>query len=458
MTAQRYLASTDVRARWMRLDAASLLKRLFFCEQALMEAQGGWLAAIGPLNVKLGLPRLLWLDSLTAAELRNRVFEMRYPSRLMEIGEDAALVQFFADAVNAPGPEAFVLALGRVYKPALLEAYRDYLGLTDEVADGPSTRFLQIAVQDKTAQIQTLVQYAEELLAVAPGRRAEAEAWTAAARERLAALSALSLLGPLPAHAPMPPLPGQKPFALAQAPARDARFLQCRFYWPDPIDPTFPYGEDLRLQLRSAISHLNEVWAVESAGAALQAFGPVLGWEFVQDAARWAYDEARHVRMGYERLLQWGYDLPEIPLGTYIYDSAAGQDVFYRMAMLFYFETKNIGKKLERAEAFARYHDSVSQHDMEFDWADETIHASYGRRWLSALHELAPDRYPGPDDVRERCEALVARVVAAATEDERIAIRQAAEAMIAVAERRAASGGAAGVAAPVAVANGKPTP
>ncbi len=51
MTAQRYLASTDARARWMRLDAASLLKRLFFCEQALIEAQGGWLAAIGPLDV-----------------------------------------------------------------------------------------------------------------------------------------------------------------------------------------------------------------------------------------------------------------------------------------------------------------------------------------------------------------------------------------------------------------------
>jgi hypothetical protein len=99
---------------------------------------------------------------------------------------------------------------------------------------------------------------------------------------------------------------------------------------------------------------------------------------------------------------------------------------------------------------------------MEFDWADETIHAGYGRRWLGALHELNPERYPGPDDVRERCDELVARVIASATESERIAIRQAAEAMIAAAERRAAAAGAgglaAGVAAPVAVANGKSTP
>ena len=55
-------------------------------------------------------------------------------------------------------------------------------------------------------------------------------------------------------------------------PARDPAYHLCRFYWPDIVDPTFPYGEGLRLQLRTAVSHLNEVWAVETAGAILFAF------------------------------------------------------------------------------------------------------------------------------------------------------------------------------------------
>jgi hypothetical protein len=423
----------------MRMDAAGLLKRLFFCEQALILAQAGWLPAIADLDVKLALPRLLWLDSLTAHSLRERVFELRYPSRLMEIGSDAALVGLFAAAIDAPGPAAFLLGLGRVLKPALLAAYTEYLGYTDEVADGPSTRLLQTAAQDKLEQIPLLVQVAEQILAADPAQRPAAEAWAAGLQARLHALTGLSLLGELPAaDALAAPLPGQRPFAVAQDPARDPRFFACRFYWPDAIDPSFAYGEDLRLQLRSAISHLNEVWAVESAGAALYHFGPVLGWDFILDAARWTYDESRHVRMGYDRLLDWGFAPAAIPLGNYIYASAAGQDPFYRIAMLFYFETKNIGKKLERAETFARYQDHLSRHDMEFDWADETIHAAYGRRWLAALNKLDPARYPGPDDVRERCEALVRAAVATATDAERAAIRQVAEALIAQAEQRAA--------------------
>ena len=147
----------------------------------------------------------------------------------------------------------------------------------------------------------------------------------------------------------------QRPFRLAEIPARDPRFHLCRYYWPDVVDPAFPYGDGVRLQLRSAVSHFNEVWAVETGGAVLHAFADDLGWEFIYDAARWTYDESRHTRMGYERLKSWGYRPDEIPLGSYIYDSARGQDPVIRLGMLHYFETKNIGKKTKRAEAFGSY-------------------------------------------------------------------------------------------------------
>ena len=153
-------------------------------------------------------------------------------------------------------------------------------------------------------------------------------------------------------------------------------------------------------------------------------------WEFIYDAARWTYDESRHARMGYERLCSWGFEPQEMPLGTYIYDSARGQGPLIRLGMLHYFETKNIGKKIKRAEAFASYGDKVSQHDMDFDWADETIHAHYGRRWYNALHEKDPAHVPDVEMIRKRCDELVAGQVALATEDERVEIRRIAEAMI----------------------------
>jgi hypothetical protein len=74
---------------------------------------------------------------------------------------------------------------------------------------------------------------------------------------------------------------------------------------------------------------------------------------------------------------------------------------------------------------------------MEFDWADETLHAEYGRRWLRRLLESRgedPESWP---QVLERCEHLVQERIARATPDELPRIRGIADALIAEAERRA---------------------
>jgi uncharacterized ferritin-like protein (DUF455 family) len=221
---------------------------------------------------------------------------------------------------------------------------------------------------------------------------------------------------------------------MADPPARDPRFHRCHYYWPDVVDPNYPYGDGIRLQLRSAVSHLNEVWAVETAGLILHAFADDLGWDFIYDTARWTYDEARHTQMGYDRLRAWGFDPAEVPLGTYIFDSARGQSPVIRLGMLHYFETKNIGKKTKRAQAFAEYQDRMSQHDMEFDWADEAIHAHYGKRWHDALRERGSAGVPDVETIRTRCDELVAAEVARATDQERAEIHWIAAAMIAKAE------------------------
>ena len=71
---------------------------------------------------------------------------------------------------------------------------------------------------------------------------------------------------------------------------------------------------------------------------------------------------------------------------------------------------------------------------MEFDWADETIHAHYGSKWLTVLREkfpLLPDR----EELHTRCDHLVEQVVAEAVETDRQAIYTITEAMVAKANR-----------------------
>jgi uncharacterized ferritin-like protein (DUF455 family) len=435
-SANKYLPGDNARAVRMRMDTASILKRFFFCVRSLVVSQAGWIPSIALFEIKVMLPRFIWEDAMTANAIRDRIFELRYPSRLLEVGSDAALIKVFDEALNAPSAEAFVFALGHVLKPAMATVYLDYLSEADEIADGPTRRFLRHAVDELDIQIKLLQSYADEMMTANSEQRPVAEAWASGLQRALTQVGFPSLDVPGDSNKTTK-LPGYRAFKLAEVPARDSHFRLVRFYWPDIVEADFPYGEGLRLQLRSAISHFNEVWAVETGGAILYSFAESLGWEFILDAARWTYDESRHVRMGYERLKQWGFEPEEIPLGSYIYDSVRGQSPVYRLGMLSYFETKNIGKKRQRAEVFARYGDHVSQHDMDFDWADETIHAHYGSHWLNELHRSQPDRIPEPEAVRAFCDQLVAAEVATATDEDRRVIRTLAQAMITKAEQNA---------------------
>jgi uncharacterized ferritin-like protein (DUF455 family) len=217
---------------------------------------------------------------------------------------------------------------------------------------------------------------------------------------------------------------------LARIPARDSRFKQVRFYWPHIVNPDFPSDTGIPLQLRSAIGHLNEVWAAEMSAANLYNFADELGWEYVRDIARWTYDESRHCLMGYHRLVEWGFRPEELPLGDYIYTTARGQDPIFGIGMLFYFETKYIHRGQQRIKAFTELEDSTSRHDYEFDWADETFHAEYGKRWLTALFEK---REKGPhtlDEIRDQCDKLITATIATATPHEKAEIHAQAETLI----------------------------
>ncbi len=420
----------------MRFDTAQLLKRFFFCERSLLVSMAAWIPAIAPLEIKTGLARFIWQSAENAHALRNRVFELRFPSRLLEEeGTDTALIELFGAVKDSPSVPAFLLSVGKILLPALRDCYQAYLEASDSIADGPTHRFLSLALSEKVEQIRVFEGWAESALSGNPELREGALAWTEAVGNRLSDVGGVGVAPSASAPA-AGPLSGSKTYTIPSHPARDPRFWPCRFYWPDIIDPNYPYGEGMQLQLRSAISHLNEVWAIAVGGVILSAFADLLPWEWIHDSARWTYDESRHCQMGYERLITWGLDPAEIPLGTYIYESAAGEDPIYLLGMLYFFETKNIRHKPARAQLFHTYGDTLSEHDMDFDWADETMHAGYGKHWLKELLAARNQDPAAYDQVRERCEKLVSDYVSTATTEEAAEIKKVAPGLMNKATRR----------------------
>ncbi|MBC8039687.1 MAG: hypothetical protein H7Y06_04025, partial [Opitutaceae bacterium] len=183
------LQSPQPRARWMRLGTAQILKRFYFCERSLVISASAWLPLIGGIDQKTLLPLFSWQNSQTADELRDRVFELKYPSRAMdEEGADRPLVQLFDELRNSPSPSAFFSALAGVLLPALRDAYEEFLSLSDPLADAPTHRFLTLALTEKRQQITAIQAWADEELALRPADLAGAEAWTAVLRERLVEL------------------------------------------------------------------------------------------------------------------------------------------------------------------------------------------------------------------------------------------------------------------------------
>jgi len=425
-----YLRGEQPRARWKRVDTAQILKRFFFCERSLIIGASTWIPHLSDLEVKMTVPYFCWQNSETANDLRSRVFDLRYPSRMMEHeGADKPLATLLSEIRNAPTAAAFLTAWGSIALTALRDAYQEFLRHSDPLADAPTYRFLELSFREKEKQIKTLSTWASQEFAQDSANRVRTERWTKEFASRLASLGGIGT-DAAPSEIEVAPIPGSQSIPVPDVPARDPRYWKCRFYWPDIIDTEFPYGEGLLLQLRSAVSHLNEVWAVEHGGIILGEFADVLPWEWIYDAARWTYDESRHCRMGQNRLAAWGFDPAEVPLGSYIYESAKGADPVYRLGMLYFFETKNIGRKPERTAVFKEIGDDASEHDMDFDWADETIHATYGNHWLRALNELDPEKYPAPNKVRDECESMVRAIIASASDSEKSAIRDRAHQMI----------------------------
>jgi uncharacterized ferritin-like protein (DUF455 family) len=419
----------------LRIDAATTLMRFFHYERALAVSCGAWVSRVHRLETKALLARSAWEGAMTADALRERVFELHYPERDLDTGVDRDVVRRFEASLNAPGPLSFLSGLHEVFLPALLRAYEGYLDANDDVADGPTHRFLDLAVREKRAQIEALARL-DRRPEETTGDASDGGGWAEKMAGGLDELAAESQ-GETNAGSRQESFvdPGVR-FQLPDRPGRDDRYFVTSFYWPDTFDPDSPYGEGWRLRIRSAVSHLNEVWAVDTAGAILHAFAGDLGWEFVRDAARWLYDESRHMMMGSRRLDLWGFDKKDVPLGSYIYESCNGHDPIFRLGMLAYFETKNIGKKRVRATQLGRAGDAEGQRDMDFDWADEAIHAGYGRKWMRSALAKAGRPPSDWDDVVARCEELVQERVASATDAEKDETRACAARLLALAEKR----------------------
>jgi ferritin-like metal-binding protein YciE len=400
-------------------DSSRMLKRFYVAERQIMRALAGWFIQTSPVEIKFQMAGDMWQTSRNADLLRTRVLELRYPRRDVDKKYDPDVIAFTEELMKAQTLDEFLAGLYQVALPALLAEYRQYLSRTDSLNDAPTVYALRHIIADKEAMIERMNDLALRDLP------ASTAAWCDYLGRWLASIGGFSGTGQKTAAPADAPFAGRPAFSVPKTVRRDERFKPAHFHLPheNKYDKAGAAAwkrfealdKRVAMQVWSAISHFNEIWAAEVPCSVMFELKDEV-WDFYLDLARWAWDEARHSMMGYRALQGWGFDVPAlIPYGSALYNAQAPMPAKQRLALLYYYEEGLLrsGTKQTEIKILESAGDEGSTHDMDYDWADEAIHVGYGFRWL---RHLLGDDSAGQEELKrltdEAREVMAAYVLA----------------------------------------------
>ena len=407
-------------------NASRYLNRCYVVERQLMRTLAARFVDTSQWDFKRQLAQDMWETSRHADVLRTRILELRFPRRDVDKKYNSDMLALVAEVAKGKDSEEFIGGVYGALLPELIRTYQNYLEQTDLLDDAPTVYILKHIITDKAAQLERMRALADQ---VAPGLFENSAEWQDYLRQSCAGLGGIS---GRETPAPKPTdhsLAGRPPYEIGRSVQRDSRWRPALFHLPHEnkydVEGRKAWGriealdKRVAMQVWSAISHFNEIWAAEVVAASMWDFDSQ-PWDFYLDLARWSWDEVRHSTMGYRALQGWGWDVPDlIPWGNALYNAMGPMPPIQRLALLYYYEDGLLraGVKQIELKILESAQDDGSAQDMDFDWADEAIHVSYGYTWL---RHLLGDNNAGKEELTrltDEAREIVARFVAEHKDD-----------------------------------------
>lgn len=383
-------------------ENVALLKRYNWVETRLTDLMLTQVTATPEWEVKDALCLHAWLDAEHAKWLQERVAELRHPPHNFHRAPDEALEACLQEALRSRGTVELLVALYRVIKPALLEAYRAHQELSNPLVDQPTRRILRFIILEEEEMVEWGRAALEALLGDAEAR-ATAAAWEAHLQAYLSAAQGVSGRHDVENSdttsadgVPPPPLPPSRatePLEPDWFPRRDARFQSFNYHFPPHwvyAQPERPASERmlalvckrlLELDVPEMMAHI--IWEEKQRALASGAPKP---WSYTVDMCRQMWDEARHSMMGEAWLACHGIDFTRVPLNIGfslgLNRLATPQEAH---AALYWIEQGLMPRTTGKAYEWRTAHeanDPLATLFMDYDWADEVLHVHIGRRWL----------------------------------------------------------------------------
>ena len=375
-------------------NASQILKRFYIAERTLLRTLAAWFVGTSQWDLKRQLSADMWQTAQHTDRLRTRVLELRYPRRDVDRKYDPGVLALMAEVAKATDPQEFIAGVYGVVLPGLVESYQAYLERTDSLDDAPTVYRLRHILVDKQAQIETMRVLVARVL---PAGRESDTLWQDYLRRYLASIGGFDGLSERSVQPADHPCAGRPAYSVPRTVQRDARWRPALFHLPheNKYDlagiAAWKRIEELdkrvAMQVWSAISHFNEIWAAEVPASVMWDLDGET-WDFYMDLARWSWDETRHSTMGWRALESWGWDVPDlIPFGYAEYNALASVPPAQRLALLYYYEQGLLqaGTKQIEIKILESAQDDGSTQDMDYDWADEAMHVNFGYTWLKHL-------------------------------------------------------------------------
>jgi uncharacterized ferritin-like protein (DUF455 family) len=310
--------------------------------------------------------------------------------------------------------------------PALVASYQAYLERTDALDDAPTVYRLRHILLDQQTQIEQMNTLTARVL---PQKRDSDYQWQNYLREWLDSIGGFDGLGEKTARPDDHPCAGRPAYDVPRIVQRDARWRPALFHLPheNKYDKAGAAAwkriealdQRVAMQVWSAISHFNEIWAAEVPASAMWELDGET-WAFYMDLSRWTWDETRHSTMGWRALESWGWDVPDlIPFAYGTYNALANVPPIQRLALLYFYEEGLLraGTKQIEIKILESAQDDGSIQDMDYDWADEAMHVNFGYTWLK--HLLGDDE-AGRDELKrltDEARDIMAKFVLAHKDD-----------------------------------------
>jgi hypothetical protein len=383
-------------------ESASRLHRLAYAEERLMLLQAAHTVTCPEWDIKILLGRLQYEDSQHADGLKNRLVELRVSKTKAYKSPDEALALVFDEAMYSAGTVELLAALAKVFKPALLRAYRAYLAETNGLADQPSVRLLKTIVAEEEEAL-TLLEAAYQDMVNTPEKEAEAAAWAKSLTDLLQQVGGLDGTGPARPELPHP-VRAVNPYAIPRQLARDDTFDQI---W----DFLHVENQNVAERLSQMIAtRLAEITASEGLAYVLWETKDQ-PWSFYTDISRHLWDEIRHTLFGEVATEDIFQERSAMPLRRFDAESViqmtpleiyAMLGIGVEAAMMKYPPGKR--EEFEFCRDTARYPLMVTFQD--FDWADEVLHVNIARRqlkeWFAGSQDELIDLAQKGVDLRNR--------------------------------------------------------